>query len=82
MLDSNGSNTTAAAAVAQIAKAVPLANKKVVVLSGTGPVGLRAAALFAKGGAQVSLTSRDKCLSRCEITETAVAGRGRRRHAR
>jgi methylenetetrahydrofolate/methylenetetrahydromethanopterin dehydrogenase (NADP+) len=59
MLDSNGSNTTAAAGVAQIAKAVPLANKKVVVL-GTGPVGLRAAALFAKEGAQVTLTSRDK----------------------
>jgi hypothetical protein len=59
MLDSNGSNTTAAAAVAQIAKAVPLANKKVVVL-GTGPVGLRAAALFAKEGAQVILISRDK----------------------
>jgi hypothetical protein len=60
MLDSNGSNTTAAAAVAQIAKAVPLAGKKVVVLAGTGPVGLRAAALFAKEGAQVSLTARDK----------------------
>src|SRR5690242_8768007 len=59
MLDSNGSNTTAAAAVAQIAKAVPLANKTVVVL-GTGPVGLRAAALFAKEGAQVTLASRDK----------------------
>jgi methylenetetrahydrofolate/methylenetetrahydromethanopterin dehydrogenase (NADP+) len=59
MLDSNGSNTTAAAGVAQIAKAVPLANKKVVVL-GTGPVGLRAAALFAKESAQVTLTSRDK----------------------
>jgi methylenetetrahydrofolate/methylenetetrahydromethanopterin dehydrogenase (NADP+) len=55
MLDSNGSNTTAAAGVAQIAKAVPLAGKKVVVLAGTGPVGLRAAALFAKEGAQVSL---------------------------
>jgi hypothetical protein len=59
MLDSNGSNTTAAAGVAQIAKGVPLANKKVVVL-GTGPVGLRAAALFAKESAQVTLTSRDK----------------------
>jgi methylenetetrahydrofolate/methylenetetrahydromethanopterin dehydrogenase (NADP+) len=60
MLDSNGSNTTAAAGVAQIAKRVPLAGKKVVVLAGTGPVGLRAAALFAKQGAQVSLTSRGK----------------------
>jgi hypothetical protein len=36
MLDSNGSNTTAAAALAQIAKAAPLASKKVVVLAGTG----------------------------------------------
>jgi len=60
MLDSNGSNTTAAAGVAQIAKVIPLAGKKVVVVAGTGPVGLRAAALFAKEGAQVSLTSRDK----------------------
>jgi methylenetetrahydrofolate/methylenetetrahydromethanopterin dehydrogenase (NADP+) len=60
MLDSNGSNTTAAAGVAQIAKAIPFAGKKVVVLAGTGPVGLRAAALFGKEGAQVSLTSRDK----------------------
>ena len=60
MLDSNGSNTTAAAGVAQIAKAIPLAGKKVVVLAGTGPVGLRAAALFTREGAQVSLTSRDK----------------------
>src|ERR1043166_3286574 len=59
MLDSNGANTTAAAGVAQIAKAVPLANKKVMVL-GTGPVALRAAALFAREGAQVTLTSRDK----------------------
>ena len=60
MLDSNGSNTTAAAGVAQIAKVIPLAGKKVVVVAGTGPVGLRAAALFAKEGAKVSLTSRDK----------------------
>jgi len=72
MLDSNGSNTTAAAGVAQIAKAVPLAGKKVVVLAGTGPVGLRAAALFAKGGARVSLTSRDKqrAAAACQLIQT------------
>ncbi len=71
MLDSNGSNTTAAAAVAQIAKAVPLASKKAVVLAGTGPVGLRAAALFAKEGAQVSVTSRDKqrATAACRLIE-------------
>jgi methylenetetrahydrofolate/methylenetetrahydromethanopterin dehydrogenase (NADP+) len=60
MLDSNGSNTTAAAGVAQLAKGRDLGGKKAVVLAGTGPVGMRAAALLAKGGAVVSLTSRDK----------------------
>jgi methylenetetrahydrofolate/methylenetetrahydromethanopterin dehydrogenase (NADP+) len=76
MLDSNGSNTTAAAGVAQIAKAVPLAGKKVVVLAGTGPVGLRAAALFAKEGAQVSLTSRDKqrAEAACQLLQTRFGG--------
>ena len=71
MLDSNGSNTTAAAGVAQIAKAVPLAGKKVIVLAGTGPVGLRAAALFTKEGAQVTLTSRDKqrATAACRLVE-------------
>jgi hypothetical protein len=72
ILDSNGSNTTAAAGVAQIAKAVPLTNKKVVVLAGTGPVGLRAAALFAKEGAQVTLTARDKqrAAAACRLIQT------------
>jgi hypothetical protein len=60
MLDSNGSNTTAAAGVAQLAKGRDLGNKKAVVLAGTGPVGMRAAALLAKEGAVVSLTSRVK----------------------
>jgi hypothetical protein len=58
MLDSNGSNTTAAAAVAKIASSTSLNGKKVVVLGGTGPVGQRAAAMFAQEGAEVSLTSR------------------------
>ncbi len=58
MLDSNGSNTTAAAAVAKIATSCSLADKKVVVLGGTGPVGQRAAAMFAQEGATVSITSR------------------------
>ncbi len=58
MLDSNGSNTTAAAAVASLTKAGSVAGKKAVVLAGTGPVGQRAAVLLTREGAQVTLTSR------------------------
>ena len=58
MLDSNGSNTTAAAGVALLAKAKKLKGKKAVVLAGTGPVGMRAAALLGKEGADVTITSR------------------------
>ncbi len=43
MLDSNGSNTTAAAAVAKLASSGTLDGKKAVVLAGTGPLGRRAA---------------------------------------
>jgi hypothetical protein len=58
MFDSNGSNTTAAAAVAHITNVCSPKNKKAVVLGGTGPVGQRAAALLAKEGADVFITSR------------------------
>ncbi len=58
MLDSNGSNTTAAAVVAKIATSGSLTGKKAVVLAGTGPVGQRAAAMMALEGAEVSITSR------------------------
>ncbi len=60
MLDSNGSNTTAAAAVALLAKAKPLKGKKAIVLAGTGPVGMRAAAMLHSEGAEVAITSRSK----------------------
>jgi hypothetical protein len=58
MLDSNGSNTTAAAGVAKLAASGTVAGKKAVVLAGTGPVGQRAAVMLALEGAAVSLTSR------------------------
>ncbi len=58
MLDSNGSNTTAAAGVASLAAKSPLAGKKAVVLAGTGPVGQRAAVMLSNEGAKVSITSR------------------------
>jgi methylenetetrahydrofolate/methylenetetrahydromethanopterin dehydrogenase (NADP+) len=59
MLDSNGSNTTAVAAVVKIEETLgDLAGKKVVILAGTGPVGQRAAGLLAHDGAKVTITSR------------------------
>jgi hypothetical protein len=60
MLDSNGSNTTAAAGVALLEKAGSLKGKKAVVLAGTGPVGMRAAAFFGQEGADVAITSREQ----------------------
>ncbi|HEX3233563.1 MAG TPA: NADP-dependent methylenetetrahydromethanopterin/methylenetetrahydrofolate dehydrogenase [Gemmatimonadales bacterium] len=59
MLDSNGSNTTAVAAVVKIEETVgEVRGKRVVIIAGTGPVGQRAAGLLAKGGAEVVITSR------------------------
>ena len=59
MLDSNGCNTTAAAAVAKLASSVAIAGKKAVVLAGTGPVGQRAAVMLAmEGAAEVIVSSR------------------------
>jgi hypothetical protein len=59
MLDSNGSNTTAVAAVVRIQQALgDVAGRRVVVLAGSGPVGMRAAGLLAKAGALVTVTSR------------------------
>lgn len=73
MFDSNGCNTTAAAAVAQITKLGSIAGKKAVVLAGTGPVGQRGAVLLAKEGAEVTLTSRK--LDRAEAACRNMAGR-------
>jgi methylenetetrahydrofolate/methylenetetrahydromethanopterin dehydrogenase (NADP+) len=73
MLDSNGSNTTAAAGVALLAKAKPLSGKKAVVLAGTGPVGMRAAAFLAGEGAEVSITSRTK--ERADVAAKAIEKR-------
>ncbi len=58
MADPNGSNTTAAAAVLKIVRAAPVSGKRAVVFAGTGPVGIRAAALLAKEGCRVAITSR------------------------
>ena len=59
MLDSNGSNTTAVAAVAKLVQtAGDVRGHRAVVVAGTGPVGMRAAGLLARAGAKVTITSR------------------------
>ena len=71
MMDSNGSNTTAAAAVLAAARHVDLSGAKVLVLAGTGPVGLRAARLLARKGAEVKLGSRS--IERAQQAAESVA---------
>ncbi len=73
MLDANGCNTTAAAAVVAAARHATLRDARAVVLGGTGPVGRRVAELLAIEGAEVSLTSRsrDRAQEACE----PIAGR-------
>ena len=76
MLDSNGSNTTAAAAVAWLVHAAPgqsLQGRRAVVLAGTGPVGQRAAVMLAREGARVAITSRDA--ARAQAAAQAIGDR-------
>jgi methylenetetrahydrofolate/methylenetetrahydromethanopterin dehydrogenase (NADP+) len=56
MLDSDGCNTTAATAIAMIAKDRDLRGRRAVI-SGVGPVGLRSATLLAQEGCEVLATS-------------------------
>jgi len=59
MLDSNGGNTTAVAAVVKLQQAAGgVQGRRAVITAGTGPVGVRAAGLLARAGADVVITSR------------------------
>jgi len=60
MLDSNGANTTAAAAVRAAGRHVDLSSAKSLVLGATGPVGRQAVRLLAKHGGHVRVGSRLK----------------------
>lgn len=60
MLDSNGSNTTAAATVLAARRHVDLASADVAVLAGTGSVGKRALRMLASEGARMRLGSRSR----------------------
>ena len=80
MLDSNGANTTAAAAVALMLSGhggaedeTPLAGQAAVVLAGTGPVGQRIAGLLGRAGAAVRLSSR--ALDRAKAASERVSER-------
>lgn len=60
MLDSNGANTTAAAAVRAAGRHLDLSTADSLVLGGTGPVGQRVARLLARHGGHVRVGSRDR----------------------
>ena len=77
MMDSNGCNTTAAAAVAAAGQHLDLAEVSAVVPGGTGPVGLRVAQILAAEGASVTLVSRseERAALACEsIQKTSPTG--------
>jgi methylenetetrahydrofolate/methylenetetrahydromethanopterin dehydrogenase (NADP+) len=71
MVDSNGSNTTAAAAVLAAGKHASLRDRTAVVLGGTGPVGLRVAQLCVREGARVRLGSRS--VERAQAAASGIA---------
>jgi hypothetical protein len=73
LLDANGANTTAAAAVRAAARHLDLAQARALVLGGTGPVGQRVARLLARQGAEVRVGSRQ--LARAATVADAIRGR-------
>ena len=75
MLDSNGANTTAAAAVLAAGKHLPLAGAEVLVLAATGPVGSRVVRLLAGEGAHVRAASRDQTRAESTCTPSPSACR-------
>src|SRR5205085_2436334 len=60
LLDANGANTTAAAAVHAAVKHLAPTSLRALVLGGTGPVGQRVARLLAALGAEVRVASRQQ----------------------
>jgi hypothetical protein len=83
LFDPNGCNTTAAAAVAKLVRTFErgVAGRRAVVLAGTGPVGARAAALLARLGAEVTISSRDAARGALAAERIAKRFGGRVEHA-
>jgi hypothetical protein len=83
LLDSNGANTTASAAVLAAVRHLAgaggkLDGLKAVVLGATGPVGRRAVRLLVRSGARVTAVSRvrERALAVARDVERAVSGAG------
>jgi hypothetical protein len=74
LLDANGANTTATAAVRAAARHLDLANAVALVLGGTGPVGHRVARLLAGQGAEVRVGSRqlDRATAVCQAIQARI----------
>jgi len=74
MIDANGANTTAAAAVLAARKHHPLDGALALVLGGTGPVGQRVALMLALEGAHVHVGSRqrDRAAAVCQAIADAT----------
>ena len=70
MLDSNGANTTAAAALIAAGRHLDLKTAKSLVLGGTGPVGQRVARLLAAAGGHVRIGSRSR--DKAEVVAAAI----------
>ena len=76
MLDANGANTTAAAAVLSAAKHVELSQCRALILAGTGSVGQRVGRLLASQGAVVKLASRtaERAVAAAQAISDSVDG--------
>ncbi len=76
LLDSNGANTTAAAAVVVAGRHMALKGARALVLGSSGPVGRRVARLLALAGSIVSVGSRslDRASEVAEATRAKVNG--------
>jgi hypothetical protein len=74
LMDANGANTTAAAAVIAASRHLNLAETTATVLAATGPVGQRVARLLAGLGATVKLASRslERAQEVCEKLQARV----------
>ncbi len=76
LLDANGANTTAVAAILLARRHVEFAGATAAVLAGTGPVGQRAARLLASAGARVRIASRrlDRAQAACRRIAQSTGG--------